>query len=304
LNRRGYSNYLLCLDCGNPEECPNCGIPYTYHKSYHRLVCHYCGFQIPPPSICANCGSNKLKYIGFGTEQIENRLAEIFPNANIQRMDVDTTRRKNAYVRMTEKMKKGEIDILVGTQMIAKGIHFPNITLVGVINADTALNLPDFRAPERTFSLLTQVSGRAGRGTKKGEVFIQTYNPEHYTISNAINQDYVSFYEIEILNRKEFGWVPFRRIIRLVMRSTNLDILVKSINNIKTKIKKYLRKDSSILGPAPCPIEKINRNFRYQIILISDKIGKILKIASYAKQLSKKEKSIYLEIDVDPISMM
>ncbi len=304
LNRRGFSNYLLCLDCGEPEECPNCGIPYTYHKINNRLVCHYCGFQIPPPTKCAHCGSDKLKYFGFGTEQVENRLREIFANANIQRMDIDTTRRKNAYISMTEKMKNGDIDILVGTQMIAKGIHFPNITLVGVISADTALNIPDFRAAERSFSLLTQVSGRAGRGLKKGEVIIQTYNPDHYSIVNALKQDYEGFYNIEIGNRKEFGWVPFRRIIRLVMRSTNLDILSESINSLSRRLKKIMKKNSVLLGPAPCPIEKINRNYRYHIILISDKIINIIKVAYNAKKLSLKKKGIYLEIDVDPISMM
>ncbi len=304
LNRRGYSTFLMCTKCSHTEECPHCGIPYTYHKSRHRLICHYCGFQIKPPLNCSECGSDKLKYFGFGTEQIDNKLQELFPSAVIERMDVDTTRGKNSYTKIINRMRKNEIDILVGTQMIAKGIHFPNITLVGVVLADVALNLPDFRASERTFSLLTQVSGRAGRGDKKGEVFIQTYNPEHYAIQYALTQDYERFYEEEIGNRKEYGWVPFRRIIRLVMRSTNLDTLIERMTELYDKIKPSIPKDAYPLGPAPCPIERINRNYRYQLILSAKSISSILGVTEKAKAISNKQKGVYLEIDVDPISMM
>ncbi|MFW5799603.1 MAG: replication restart helicase PriA [Spirochaetota bacterium] len=304
LNRRGFSNFLMCLNCGHTEECPHCGIPYTYHKYQDRLICHYCGYQIIPPDKCIKCKSDKLKYVGFGTEQVENKLKQVFPSAGIERMDVDTTRKKNSYNKITNMMRSGDIDILVGTQMIAKGMHYPNITLVGVLFADIGLNLPDFRATEKTFSLLMQVSGRAGRGEKKGEVIIQTYNPEHFAIKCALEQNYESFYNQEINNRKEYGWVPFNRLIRLVMRSTNLDNLNKNINKLKKYIKPLLPKDSSIIGPAPCPVEKINRNYRYQIIISSKSITNILGVAFKANEFSQKLKSIYLEIDVDPISMM
>lgn len=304
LNRRGYSTFLMCTKCSHTEECPHCGIPYTYHKHRHRLICHYCGFQVKPPLHCSECGSDKLKYFGFGTEQIDNKLQELFPSAVIERMDVDTTRGKNSYTRITNKMRKKEIDILVGTQMIAKGIHFPNITLVGVVLADVALNIPDFRSSERTFSLLTQVSGRAGRGEKKGEVLIQTYNPEHYAIQYALTQDYENFYKEEIGNRKEYGWVPFRRIIRMVMRGTNLDTLIDRVTELYDEIRSSIPQDAYPLGPAPCPIERINRNYRYQLILSAKNISSILGVAEKAKCFSKKQKGVYLEIDVDPISMM
>lgn len=304
LNRRGFSNFVICKECSATIECPNCGIAFTYHKYGHQLSCHYCGYTIKPPSFCPSCNSDKLKYVGFGTEQIEGKLRDVFPSAVIERMDVDTTRRKNAYDKIADKMRKGKIDILVGTQMIAKGIHFPNITLVGVILADVALNIPDFRASERTFSLLTQVSGRAGRGESKGKVIIQTFNPDHYAIRHALAQDYESFYKEEINNRKTFGWVPFNRLIRLVMRGTNLDIVIQEVNKLSKALKKQKSKSVSILGPSSCPIEKINRNYRYQIILSSKKVVNMLSLAKYSKELFRKNRKVYLEIDVDPISMM
>src|SRR5699024_2430811 len=209
LNRRGYSSFLMCRDCGYVLQCPNCDISLTLHMDTKTIRFHYCGNEEKIPYRCPDCGSNKIRYYGTGTQKVEVELQELFPEARILRMDVDTTRKKGAHERILTAFGKQKADILLGTQMIAKGLDFPNITLVGVLNADTALNLPDFRSSERTFQLLTQVSGRAGRAEKAGEVVVQTFNPEHHAIVLAQQQDYETFFKKEMFMRHQSGYPPY-----------------------------------------------------------------------------------------------
>ena len=264
LNRRGYSNFVQCKECGHVIKCPHCDVTLTYHKDQNELRCHYCDYRIPFTKNCPNCHSTFLQTMGYGTQKIEELLNQEFPQARILRMDNDTTRKKGSHEKIIEAFKNQEADILLGTQMIAKGLDFENVTFVGVLNSDQTLNMPDFRANEKTFQLLCQVSGRSGRGKKSGSVVIQTYNPTHYAIECASKHDYISFFNKEIQYRYYGNYPPYCRLAYLEIRSKNLN----EVQEVASRIETYLKKNvehAFILGPAPALISKLNDRYRYAI---------------------------------------
>ncbi|UPM53078.1 primosomal protein N' [Gottfriedia acidiceleris] len=267
LNRRGYSSFVMCRDCGYTIQCPHCEVSLTYHKHNHHLKCHYCGYETYMPKQCPSCQSEHIRFFGTGTQKVEEAITKTYPEARVIRMDNDTTSRKGAHEKMLKQFGNGEADILLGTQMIAKGLDFPNVTLVGVLAADSSLHLPDFRASERTFSLLTQVSGRAGRHEKPGEVVIQTYSPEHYSIELAKTQDYVAFYEEEMKLRRSFRYPPFYYLVLISIAHNDLIKTVKVSEQIAGYLREYLSEGSIVLGPVASPIAKIKDHFRYQCVI-------------------------------------
>ena len=309
INRRGFSTYSQCKACGHVIECPNCAIPMIWHASDKKLKCHYCGQESSFPDECPNCGSDAIKNSGMGTQRIEMLVKELYPNANIERIDSDILTRKNAHIEVLNRFQKGEIDILVGTQMIAKGLDNPNVTLVGVISADASFNLPDFRAAERGFQLLTQVAGRAGRGEYKGDVIFQTYNPDFYALESAKEQNYEKFYNTEIAAREEFDYPPFSQIIRVIFSCENNFRAEKSAMEIAMRLNTMTDKFGfseylSVLGPSPCVIERLNGLYRFQII-IKNKLHE--KGHSFVSKFFDKitmPKDIRLAIDVDPIDIL
>ena len=309
INRRGFSTYSQCKACGHVIECPNCAIPMIWHASDKKLKCHYCGQESSFPDECPNCGSDAIKNSGMGTQKIEMLIKELYPDANIERIDSDILTRKNAHIEVLNRFQKGEIDILVGTQMIAKGLDNPNVTLVGVISADASFNLPDFRAAERGFQLLTQVAGRAGRGEYKGDVIFQTYNPDFYALESAKEQNYDKFYNTEIAAREEFDYPPFSQIIRVIFSCENNFRAEKSAMEIAMRLNTMTDKFGfseylSVLGPSPCVIERLNGLYRFQII-IKNKLHE--KGHSFVSKFFDKitmPKDIRLAIDVDPIDIL
>ncbi len=315
LNRRGFSTFVSCRNCGYVVKCDNCDISMTYHRNMNKLRCHYCGLAIAPPNICPVCKSNYIKYFGIGTEKVEEFTKELFPQARITRMDMDTTTGKGSHESILESMKKGKIDILIGTQMISKGLDFENVTLVGIIAADTTLNLPDFRSPERAFQLVTQVAGRAGRGDYNGKVILQTYNPEHYSIQFSKDHDYKSFYNTEIALRQEFSYPPFVELISLIIYGEdNIKVasIAREVYNLLIAESKWIEKeipDNYIIGPYPAPLEKIKNNFRWQIIIKSKKedinsFKTLIKGVCIDNEYNLKLEDIKINIDIDPSSIL
>lgn len=309
INRRGFSTYTQCQACGHVVECPNCAIPMIWHSKDQRLKCHYCNQVERFPDVCPKCGSDALRNSGTGTQKIEQYVKELFPEHNVERVDSDVMARKGEHIRLLERFQKGDIDILVGTQMIAKGLDNPNVTLVGVISADASFNLPDFRASERGFQLLTQVAGRAGRGEFTGRVFFQTYNPDYYALASAKSQNYNEFYLTEIAAREEFDYPPFSQMVRLIISSTNNFRAEKSAQEIALRmcmmIDKYgISECLEVLGPTPCVIERINGYYRFQIIIknkLEEKGHNF--IASFLNKITM-PKDIKLAIDVDPLDIL
>ena len=267
LNRRGYSSFVMCRECGFVVDCPNCDISLTLHMDTRTLNCHYCGHVEGIPQTCPNCHSRKIRYYGSGTQKVEEELREIMPEARVLRMDVDTTRTKNAHEKILEKFGNHEADILLGTQMIAKGLDFPNVTLVGVINADTGLNLPDFRASERSFELLMQVAGRAGRADKKGEVLIQTFNPHHYAIEMTKAQDYEKFYEMEMRFSRELSYPPYYFTVQVLVSHQDEEVAIQKSYEIAQLLKQNLTEKAKILGPTARPIARTHNLYHYQILV-------------------------------------
>ncbi|EJV6887697.1 primosomal protein N' [Enterococcus faecalis] len=267
LNRRGYSSFVMCRDCGYVLPCPNCDISLTLHMDSKTMKCHYCGHEERIPYRCPNCGQDKIRYYGTGTQKVEEELQTLLPDSRILRMDVDTTRRKGAHEKILRTFGEGQADILLGTQMIAKGLDFPNVTLVGVLNADTALNLPDFRSSERTFQLLTQVSGRAGRAEKPGEVIIQSFNPEHYAIQLAKAQDYEDFYTKEMYIRHRGDYPPYYFTVQITASHPEENEAAKKMFQIATKLKQGLSPQAILLGPTPNAIMRVNNRYFYQVII-------------------------------------
>ena len=267
LNRRGYSSFVMCRDCGYVLPCPNCDISLTLHMDSKTMKCHYCGHEERIPYRCPNCGQDKIRYYGTGTQKVEEELQTLLPDSRILRMDVDTTRRKGAHEKILRTFGEGQADILLGTQMIAKGLDFPNATLVGVLNADTALNLPDFRSSERTFQLLTQVSGRAGRAEKPGEVIIQSFNPEHYAIQLAKAQDYEDFYTKEMYIRHRGDYPPYYFTVQITASHPEENEAAKQMFQIATKLKQGLSPQAILLGPTPNAIMRVNNRYFYQVII-------------------------------------
>lgn len=308
LNRRGFSTFVSCRKCGYVFKCNNCDISLTYHNEGRKLVCHYCGSKQGVPNICPQCGSKYVKYFGVGTEKIEQEIKKVFPKARTLRMDFDTTRGKNSYEEIYKTFRDERADILIGTQMVAKGLDFKNVTLVGVIAADLSLNLPDFRSTERTFQLITQVSGRAGRGEKKGSVVVQTYNPENYSIRFAASNDYEGFYKEEIEVRNTMDYPPFSDILLINMSSKNENLLIKSIQNVGIFFKNKLEQNDKIkmLGPCPCEISKIKELYRWQIIFkgnIDREFGENIRKTVY-ELLKDVYNDIRVSIDINPNSLL
>lgn len=316
LNRRGFSTFISCRKCGFVVKCKECDISLTYHMAQNILKCHYCGYTLKPPTICPSCKSKYIKYFGTGTQRVEEEVKKLFPQARTARMDVDSTTRKGSHERIFEKMKKGDIDILIGTQMISKGLDFPNVTLVGVIAADITLNIPDFKASERTFQLLTQVGGRAGRGEYAGKVILQTYEPEHYSILTAKSHDYISFFSKEISIRKEFNYPPFTDIINIIISGENEKDTYNISNYIAEEIRKEILKETNnlelkdtVIGPMEAPIYRIKGKYRRQIIIKSSKsdISMITKAIDWVNRKNREEnkyKNINVSIDINPVSII
>ncbi|MBZ9687959.1 primosomal protein N' [Clostridium estertheticum] len=307
LNRRGFSTFVSCRKCGYVFKCKKCDISLTYHNSSEYLTCHYCGEKERISKTCPSCGSTYVKYFGVGTEKIEQEINRIFPSAKTLRMDFDTTRKKNSYEYIYNTFKNRQADILIGTQMVAKGLDFENVTLVGVIAADLSLNLPDFRAFERTFQLLTQVSGRSGRGKKEGSVVIQTYSADNPTIQYAAANDYDSFYKNEIMVRKAMDYPPFTRILVINMSSEDEKLLIESIQNVGVNLKYKLENNDKItlLGPCPCGVSRIKNFYRWQIIIkgnIEENIAEDIKNLVY-ELVKNVYNSIRVSIDINPSSM-
>ena len=302
LNRRGYSSFVMCRECGTVDTCPNCDISLTLHMDTKTMNCHYCGFSKEIPHVCPNCQSRSIRYYGTGTQKAYDELAELFPQARILRMDVDTTRKKGSHQALLEQFGSGEADILLGTQMIAKGLDFPNVTLVGVLNADTALNLPDFRSSERTFQLLTQVAGRAGRAEKAGQVLIQSYNPNHYAIRFAKDQDYEGFYTYEMGIRRQLGYPPYYFTIGITLSHKKEEEVRRRAYEVMEILRSGLSDASIILGPTPKPIARTHNLYHYQILIkyrLEDELGPTLNQVLALTQ-ERENSELRLSIDHEP----
>ena len=302
LNRRGYSSFVMCRECGTVDTCLNCDISLTLHMDTKTMNCHYCGFSKDIPQVCPNCKSRSIRYYGTGTQKAYDELAELFPQARILRMDVDTTRKRGSHQALLDQFGRGEADILLGTQMIAKGLDFPNVTLVGVLNADTALNLPDFRSSERTFQLLTQVAGRAGRAEKAGQVLIQSYNPQHYAIRFAKDQDYEGFYAYEMGIRRQLGYPPYYFTIGITLSHKKEEEVVKRAYEVMNILRSGLSETSHILGPTPKPIARTHNLYHYQILIkyrLEDELGPTLNQVLALTQ-ERENSELRLSIDHEP----
>ncbi len=303
LNRRGFAPFLLCYSCGTAIRCPNCEITLTYYQKKNLLRCHYCDHMIEPLQTCPHCSGGDVRPYGSGTERLEDDLKRLFPEARVARMDSDSMGRKGAYQELVSRMAKKDIDILVGTQMISKGHDFENVTLVGVVNADSALFLPDYRAAERTFSLLTQVSGRAGRGALPGRVFIQTHNPDHYVFKSVVGHDYETFFEEEIRFRREAAYPPFGFLANLVLAGENPEKTEEAAAALASCLRRQADQ-VEILGPAACLLSRIRKKFRYQVVLKSQRrfpLHRLLKDALvFQKNLPGNVKMV---LDIDPLDM-
>lgn len=311
LNRRGFANFILCPYCGYTFKCPNCSVTLTYHLRNQTLRCHYCDYWIKTPGDCPKCAGHTLRPIGMGTERVEEEIKRLFPECRVGRMDRDTTSRKNSHLNILESLESGSIDILIGTQMIVKGHDFPNVTFVGVISADTALHFPDFRSAERTFQILTQAAGRAGRGDVSGEVLIQTFNPEHYSIQMAKEQDFLGFYNEEIKFRRELNYPPFSRLInfRLTGNSEKKTMLAaKEMGKIgENLLKEDFYKWIEILGPSMAPFSKIKGKYRWQMLAKGSEPKSLHQFANVLADRLKpfiKGRGVNLDIDVDPIFIL
>ena len=299
LNRRGFSTFVTCKNCAETIKCPHCDITLTYHKSNRMLRCHYCGYATPLPKVCPNCHEEALSDLGVGTEKIEEELHQLLPYAKVLRMDVDTTSRKGAHKKMIEAFRNHEYDILLGTQIVAKGLDFSLVTLVGVINADTSLNIPDFRSSENTYSLLSQVAGRSGRSEKSGKVLIQTFNPDHYAISFVKNHDYLGFYHEEMIIRKKLGYPPFYYLCYVKVSGKDASYLFQEALKIKRSLERNLT-HTIILGPTSLAIFRVNNIYRYGIILKYKREENLRDILSKIQNHYKTNSKVRIDIDFSP----
>lgn len=306
LNRRGFSSFVMCRDCGFVLQCPNCDISLTLHMDTKSMKCHYCGHEEPIPHVCPNCHGHHIRYYGTGTQKVQQELAELLPDARVIRMDVDTTRRKGAHERLLNQFGDHQADILLGTQMIAKGLDFPDVTLVGVLNADTALGLPDFRASERTFQLLTQVSGRAGRAEKAGQVFIQTYNPDHYAIQLATTQNYEQFFGREMQLRHRGNYPPYYFAVKVTASDADERKAAEAMVKIVRQLRAVLSPQAIILGPTPGAIARVNKRYYYQLVIKYKREPKLdsalFEILGQAQKQSRG--GLQIAIDRNPMSFM
>ncbi|WP_339273473.1 primosomal protein N' [Paenibacillus sp. FSL W8-0426] len=320
LNRRGYSTFVMCRSCGYVAGCPECDISLTYHQRSNNLRCHYCGYAEAAPEVCPECGSEHIRYFGTGTQRVEEELAKLFPGIRVIRMDVDTTTEKGAHEKLLKQFREKKADVLLGTQMVAKGLDFPDVTLVGVITADSALNLPDFRAAEKTFQLLTQVAGRAGRHQLPGEVFVQSYTPEHYSIGHASRHDYLSFVREELLHRRNLQYPPYCRLILVTFSHEQLPVLIRLAENYVRMLKerahgagwlgsldRFSSEALDVLGPVASPIPRIKNRYRFQCMIKwrgdVDAIGLALATARRMDDDVQSQK-LQISLDVDPQMLM
>jgi primosomal protein N' (replication factor Y) (superfamily II helicase) len=317
LNRRGFARFLQCHQCGHIFQCPNCSVSLCFHSGDPHLLCHHCDWRFQPPFVCPQCGNQEHRYAGIGTERVEAELKRLLPPLRCIRMDADTTRHKNAHWDMLEEFKAGKAQVLLGTQMIAKGLDIPNVTLVGVINTDTSLGLPDFRAGERTFQLLTQVSGRAGRGIRPGRVIFQTYSPDHYAIEAAVRSDARTFYQREIAFRREANYPPFCHLINLVIAAGGEDHARAAATGMGEILQSKLNPGKGeLLGPAPAPFSRLKGKYRYHLIVKAPSLERVagsleeslstyeIFRTSYCRQERLAKEEISLIVDVDPVSLL
>lgn len=307
LNRRGFATFLVCEDCGKPLTCPNCSVTLTYHRQRGQSLCHYCDYAVPAPGTCPTCGGTTLSELGAGTEKLEHNLKELLPSARVLRMDSDTTSGKGSHERLLNRMNDGSADILVGTQMIAKGHDFPEVTLVGVVNAEASLGMPDFRAAERTFQLLSQVIGRAGRGENPGRVVVQATDTEHYAIKSAAEHDSAGFYKQELEFRREAGYPPFSYLAAFAISglveqtvSEQADITAHLLAQLKTELKIRVE----ILGPAQSPIYRLRNRYRRQILLKAVNRSDLHRLLAYWRQRATTISTVRISVDIDPVDLM
>ncbi len=313
LNRRGFHRVCLCRRCGEAVRCPNCDLALIHHLKEDTLACHYCGFRTRPESRCRACGRGEIRALGFGTERLESELRRLLPSARVERMDRDSTRRKGEAFELLKRFGAGEIDILVGTQMITKGYDFPNVTLVGVVAADASLGFPDYRAAERTFHLLCQVAGRAGRGGQAGRVLVQTYNPAHYAVATARAYDYESFFREETALRSTLGYPPYSHLTRLLVQGLNLKAAEQAARRLGRGMEEILEEGEwkkagiRILGPVEAPIARIKGRYRWQILLKSPRIDALHRFLDRVEALSERltrDRNASVLVDVDPYQML
>jgi primosomal protein N' (replication factor Y) len=304
LNRRGFASSLQCPQCGYVEMCPNCSVALTFHRRDNRLRCHLCDHSAAVPHACPECGFAPFKYTGSGTEKVEQALAEAFPTARVARMDSDNMRGKNAFAKALGDFAAGKIDLLVGTQMIAKGLHFPRVTCVGVINADLALQIPDFRASERVFQLLMQVSGRSGRAELHGEVFVQTRVPFHPAIQFARHHDYAGFVEQELEFRRSLHYPPFERFILVTARGRNEEKTRFTLEQVTKEMQKLLLPETEITGPSPAPIARIEERYRFQVFLRTRRITAVTPMLRPIFMDRAWPDDIRITVDVDPVDLL
>ena len=302
LNRRGFSTFVICRKCGYLMKCPKCDSPLVFHREKKELICHYCNVRMHPPDICPECKGDYLMYKGTGTEKVEEEIRKLMPEARLARMDSDTMSKRGAHGRVLRDFKQHKLDVIVGTQMIAKGLDFPKVTLVGVVSADANLNLPDFRSGERTFNLITQVAGRAGRGDLGGEVIVQTYTPEHYAVSMAAKHDYNSFYYREVQSRRELRFPPYVSLIKITLRSRKEENVEKAIGRLANNLRKKI-KDIDMLGPAPSPMTKLRGYYRWNVLIKTEDREDMIKKLRFALKGFRKGSGVFMAVDVDPMSM-
>lgn len=306
INRRGYAPVTLCRACGMISTCPHCSVGLTYHRDLNQLVCHYCDYHMPVPLQCSSCGSSYIQQSGHGTQRIEEEVLSLFPQARIERLDLDNSRRAGVQERVLRLMREQEIDILVGTQMVAKGLDFPNVSLVGIVDIDGLINLPDFRAGERAFQLMVQAAGRAGRGEKPGEVVFQTYQPEHPVIKKAAAQDYTGYFMEEIKWRRLLVYPPFTSLLRTVVTSVNQTRAEQVAQDLKKWIEDLLlERDEliTLLGPAPCPIAKVRNRYRYQFFLKGENVVLLRSLGTYIVDTGSYPQ-VKIDVDINPLSTM
>src|SRR6184192_1749282 len=304
LNRRGFSTSLLCSNCGEARDCPNCSVALTFHRGAARLTCHLCGHTAAVPRKCPACSQDTLIYAGFGTEKVEANVTQIFPDAIVRRMDADSMARKDAYRETLQAFRAGKIDILVGTQMIAKGLHFPNVTLLGIINADLALHMPDFRAGERTFQLLTQVAGRAGRGETPGEVFVQTYTPFSPSIQFARHHDFAGYFQQELEFRERCDFPPFKHAILITARSAHEGRAKLSAETLRRRLKEALPEEFILGDATPAPLEKLQGQFRFHILVRGEAIMRLSRLVRETLDKLPFPEDVIVAVDIDPYQLL
>ncbi len=306
LNRRGFSTHVQCPACGLTIECPDCQISLTFHRQQNVMLCHCCDHQESPPTVCPDCRSSAIRYGGLGTQKLEAEVRARFPDHVVARMDTDTMRTRGSHEQVLEPFRRGEIDILLGTQMIAKGLDFPNVTLVGVINADTALHLPDFRAAERTFQLVAQVAGRTGRGKQGGRVLVQTLSPEHPAIAAAVRHDYPGFVELELAERQQMGYPPYGAMARLVVRGVQEAAARQAATELADRLRQEVveAEPVRILGPGEAPIAKLRGQYRFQLQLQAAAITFLQQLVRRTMEKFKVPRDVICVVDIDPWDMM